>query len=207
MVNFFTAYGEQHHHEPIDVEQKLGDMEFHGLDGNGIDDTKTSVSAALLNRYRPVDEAVIERVVEEVLEGVRATPGTEGFDWKREATHVREKCLSWIEKHPEIADPAWLKQKYPKLAKQAEAEQKSKLPELEFYHLGNAAAPAGWAEVGLQGVHSRRAAQWNVWRRRRRQGLAAAATGHGDGAPGGAVARARRGARARAVFPDRGRPR
>jgi hypothetical protein len=149
--NFFTEYGEQFH-EPLDVEQALDEMTFHGKEGDGIDDTETRVSAALLLKYQPVNAAVIERVVDEILEAVKATPGTQDFKWEREATNVRDKCLSWIRKHPEIAELEWLKQKYPKLAKKAASAPRSRLTILNAHEIEAEAIDWIWSNRLARGA-------------------------------------------------------
>jgi RepB DNA-primase from phage plasmid len=97
-VNFFTGLGEaQAFTPPIDVEERLAAMEFHGSDETSIHNTQLSVTAALLRRGWGV-EAVVERV----FKATEAAAGRDGrsWDWHREERDLRLMCASWLTKHP-----------------------------------------------------------------------------------------------------------
>jgi AAA domain len=87
---------------PIDVEQRLAAMTFHGTGDAAIHVTQLECSAALLNRGVPVDE-----VVETLVEASRAA-GEHGasWDWDREERDLRDMCTTWLKKHPEVAEKA-----------------------------------------------------------------------------------------------------
>jgi putative DNA primase/helicase len=82
---------------PVDVLQRLTAMQFHGPGDSAIHLTQLAVSAALLNRGRPIDE-----VVNVLLEATRAAAGEleRDWNWKREERTIREMCTSWLAKHP-----------------------------------------------------------------------------------------------------------
>jgi putative DNA primase/helicase len=82
---------------PIDVEQRLAAMQFHGPGDSAIHPTQLSVSAALLTRGMAVDE-----VVGMLLEATRAAAGAPGADWNwaREERSIRDMCATWLAKHP-----------------------------------------------------------------------------------------------------------
>jgi AAA domain/RepB DNA-primase from phage plasmid len=84
---------------PIDIEQRLAAMRYQGDSETAIHATQISVSAALLNRGHPIDEAV-----DIVLAATRAAAGPFGerWNWRREERDVRGMCETWLEKHPQI---------------------------------------------------------------------------------------------------------
>ena len=88
---------------PIDVEQRLTDMQHRGPGDSAIHLTQLSVTASLLNGGVPVEE-----VVARVLEATQAAAGADGtsWDWAREERDIRAMCESWAGKHPEIVDRA-----------------------------------------------------------------------------------------------------
>jgi hypothetical protein len=102
--NMFSAFGRQHggdgHRPPIDVEARLAAMQYRGVGDAGIHVTQLQVSAALLSRGIPVDEAV-----ERLLAATRAAAERAGvaarWDWAREERDIRDMCATWLEKHPQ----------------------------------------------------------------------------------------------------------
>jgi hypothetical protein len=88
---------------PIDVEQRLADMTFHGTGDAAIHVTQLECSAALLNRGVPIDE-----VIEILLEATRRAAGEEGtrWNWDQEEKDIRDMCVTWLEKHPEVVEKA-----------------------------------------------------------------------------------------------------
>jgi hypothetical protein len=88
---------------PIDVEQRLAAMTYQGPGDSGIHATHVSVTAALLNRGRGIDETV-----EIVLTATRAAAGPFGerWNWRREERAIRGMCESWVTKHPGIITQA-----------------------------------------------------------------------------------------------------
>lgn len=79
---------------PIDVEQRLRDMEYEGKGDRGIHCTQLSVTAALLNRGEDID-VVIARVLKET-----RRVGKNEWDWDEEERELRKICETWAEKHP-----------------------------------------------------------------------------------------------------------
>jgi hypothetical protein len=96
----FAAYGASIIvRAPVDVERRLGEMQFQGGGESAIHQTQVSVSAALLNRGWSID-AVVERVLKATVEA--AGPEGRGWDWDAEARGIREMCETWLEKHPRV---------------------------------------------------------------------------------------------------------
>jgi len=82
---------------PINVEERLAEMQYRGPGETGIHNTQLSVTAALLKRgYR------INTVIEQVLAATVEAAGREGagWDWRKEARDLRAMCKSWLAKHP-----------------------------------------------------------------------------------------------------------
>jgi hypothetical protein len=84
---------------PVDVEQRLAEMQYHGTDLNGIHDTQLSVTAALLTRGWPIED-VVSRVLQATVEA--AGPEGRGWNWREEERGLRKMCRKWLEKHPRI---------------------------------------------------------------------------------------------------------
>jgi hypothetical protein len=98
--NPFEAFAREHAGEaPIDVEARLASMRHHGPGESSIHATQLQCSAAMLSRGVPVDE-----VVDTLLDATRAAAGEEGdrWNWDREERDIRDMCVAWITKHPEI---------------------------------------------------------------------------------------------------------
>ena len=97
--NPFAAFAAQHIvRAPVDVDQRLGEMQYQGGE-NAIHLTQLSVTAALLNRGWSIDD-----VVARVLDDTVLAAGSEGtgWDWEAEADALYEMCESWLEKHPRV---------------------------------------------------------------------------------------------------------
>jgi hypothetical protein len=84
------------HRGPIDVDQRIAEMHYHG-DENGIHKTQLSVTAALLTRGWPIED-VVAQVLKATVEA--AGPEGRGWDWKEEEREIRKMCRKWREKHP-----------------------------------------------------------------------------------------------------------
>jgi DNA polymerase I-like protein with 3'-5' exonuclease and polymerase domains len=85
--------------EHVDVDQRLDEMEYQGAGTRGIHQTQLSVTASMLGRGVPVDEAV-----ELVLAATRNAAGAEGerWNWAAEERDLRKMCNTWLNKHPEL---------------------------------------------------------------------------------------------------------
>jgi hypothetical protein len=83
---------------PIDVDERLDRMRFHGAGETSIHNTQISVTASLLRRGYPIDAAVAC-----VMDATRRAAGREGarWDWRKEQRDVRAMCRSWLAKHPQ----------------------------------------------------------------------------------------------------------
>jgi hypothetical protein len=84
---------------PIDVAARLAVMQFQGAGETAIHTTQLACTAALLNRGIPVDE-----VVDSILQATRVAADDEGarWNWNREEADLRDMCVSWLEKHPDV---------------------------------------------------------------------------------------------------------
>ena len=84
---------------PVDVDERLAAMEFHGPGEFSVHNTQLSVTAALLTRGWPVDD-----VVARVLDATLAAVGRDGrgWDWEKEERDLRLMCLKWMAKHPRV---------------------------------------------------------------------------------------------------------
>ncbi len=98
---FQNFAGQDEDKPPIDIEQRLADMTFHGTGDAGVHVTQLECSAALLNRGVPLDE-----VVEILLKATRRAAGEHGtsWNWDQEERDIRDMCATWIEKHPEVTE-------------------------------------------------------------------------------------------------------
>ena len=90
----FEAYGEKFK-GPIDVDQRLCDMRFHGAGDSGVHVTQLSVTAALLNRGVPIDE-----VATRVLRATEAFADAAGLKWDmpEEKARLYDMCKGWLNK-------------------------------------------------------------------------------------------------------------
>ncbi len=88
--------------DPIDVEERLAAMAFHGAGPSAIHITQVQCTASRLRSGVPLDD-----VVTEVLEGTRravaADPQAANWDWNRERHDIEEMCYGFINKNPELA--------------------------------------------------------------------------------------------------------
>jgi hypothetical protein len=100
-ANAFAAFGEEIK-TPIDVDQRLADMRYKGEGETGVHKTQLSVTAALLNRGVPVDDA-IGRVLA-VTHKAAGNDG-DGWDWDAEEQKIRGMCETWLKKHPQEEHP------------------------------------------------------------------------------------------------------
>jgi hypothetical protein len=99
-TNAFSELGEaQVFAAPVDIDERLAAMEFHGPDEFSVHHTQLSVSAALLTRGWPID-AVVARVLDATIAAV----GRDGrsWDWEKEERDLRLMCRKWLEKHPQV---------------------------------------------------------------------------------------------------------
>ena len=80
---------------PVDVDMRLGAMQFRGPGQTSVHQTQLAVSAALLNRGVGVDE-----IVANLLAATRKASGAAGerWDWAREERDIRAMCASWARK-------------------------------------------------------------------------------------------------------------
>jgi RepB DNA-primase from phage plasmid len=100
--NVFLRLARQLRSAPMDVAERLADMTYGGAAGDGVHDTQLSVTAALMQRGRSIDE-----ITAYVLQETRKVSGTESWNWDVEETAIREMCEDWEEKHPveTVTDP------------------------------------------------------------------------------------------------------
>ena len=84
---------------PLDVEQRLTEMQHHGPGDSSIHNTQRSVTAALLSRGYPIDT-----VVARVLKATVTAAGHTGksWNWNAEERDLRYMCRKWLEKHPRV---------------------------------------------------------------------------------------------------------
>jgi len=80
---------------PVDVDMRLGAMQFQGAGQTSVHQTQLAVGAALLNRGLGVDE-----IVATLLAATRKASGAAGehWDWVREERDIRAMCASWARK-------------------------------------------------------------------------------------------------------------
>jgi P4 family phage/plasmid primase-like protien len=88
---------------PVNVEQRLGAMQFQGAGDSAIHPTQLTVSASLLTHGTPIDD-----VVTMLLEATRVAAGSAAgrWNWQREERDIRDMCGTWLAKHPEIVTNA-----------------------------------------------------------------------------------------------------
>jgi hypothetical protein len=84
---------------PIDIDERLAQMQYRGKGETCIHLTQLSVTAALLRRGYSMS-----RVVARVMRATRSAAGREGrrWNWRREERDVRAMCKSWLAKHPVV---------------------------------------------------------------------------------------------------------
>jgi P4 family phage/plasmid primase-like protien len=82
---------------PIDVEQRLSEMNYQGAGDSAIHATQLSVSASLLARGVELDE-----VVDTLIGATHAAAGASGanWNWPREERAIRRMCEDWLRKNP-----------------------------------------------------------------------------------------------------------
>jgi hypothetical protein len=98
--NPWAAFGrEEGIKAPVDVEERLAEMQFEGPDDSGIHKTQLSVTAALLTRGFSVDDVVFQ-VLKATVES--AGPAGRHWDWYAEEEDLRAMCASWLKKHPRV---------------------------------------------------------------------------------------------------------
>jgi hypothetical protein len=98
--NPWLAYGEEHtFRAPVDVEERLEEMQYQGPGETSIHNTQLSVTAALLTRGFQIDDVVF-RVLRATV--VAAGPEGRGWDWFEEERGLRAMCRSWLNKHPPV---------------------------------------------------------------------------------------------------------
>jgi hypothetical protein len=91
-----SAYGQEITGKgPVNVEQRLAEMQFEGAGDSAIHPTQLSVTASLLSRGWEIQD-----VVGKVLEATRRVPRTNHFDWRQEERMLWAMCKNWLKKHP-----------------------------------------------------------------------------------------------------------
>lgn len=91
--NPFLQYAEQYGFKPpIDVEQRLAQMQYQGPGETSVHETQVAVTASMLSAGHP-----IEHVVETVLEATKAIAPAD-WNWKEEEKTIRAMCQGWMRK-------------------------------------------------------------------------------------------------------------
>lgn len=92
--NAFLRIGqEQAFRAPVDVQQRLAEMEIGGEGDRGVHQTQLSCTAALMNAGVEVEDAVAL-----VLDATRELAGTEGWNWAVEERTIRTMCHDFLDK-------------------------------------------------------------------------------------------------------------
>lgn len=91
--------------EPIDVEERLAQMQYQGPDDSSVHATQRDVTASLISIGADPDE-----IVAYVLQATEKL----GMDWnwKQEERKIRGLCVGWYVKHPDLLPeepPPWLR--------------------------------------------------------------------------------------------------
>lgn len=89
---FLEAASELSYKPPVDVEQRLADMEYKGEGDASVHSTQLSVTASMLSAG-----AEIEDVVATVLAATKQV-GDSSWDWKKEENTIRRMCEDWKRK-------------------------------------------------------------------------------------------------------------
>ena len=98
--NPWLTFAEQYSaRAPIDVEQRLAEMQHHGPGDSSIHNTQRSVTAALLSRGYPLD-TVVARVLKATV--IAAGHTGKSWNWQAEENDLRYMCRKWLEKHPRV---------------------------------------------------------------------------------------------------------
>jgi hypothetical protein len=82
----------------VDVDQRLADVAYKGPGNSGVHVTELSVTSSLLCSGMSVESAVLT-----VLEDLKGKNTTAGWDWDREEHVLRQQCIDWVNKHPELS--------------------------------------------------------------------------------------------------------
>jgi len=106
---FAGVHHEQTFAEPIDVEQVLDEMQYHGSEGNGVNLTQYRVIGSLLHEGCEVDD-VISYVVAQTWARI---PESATWDQRSEIRQLRDMCRRTFMNHPELlplqnSKPDWL---------------------------------------------------------------------------------------------------
>jgi hypothetical protein len=91
----FIEYARQFGMQRVDVDERLQQMTYKGVEDSSIHRTQLACTAAMLNRGMPVDEVVGTVLAHTAIAaGVYAS----GWDWKHEQHKLRRMCDRWIVK-------------------------------------------------------------------------------------------------------------
>jgi hypothetical protein len=95
--NLFTAYGEQHLHEP--ARERLARMEFEDKH-RPIHLEQLGASASLLNDGLPVSE--VKQIVLNATKDAAERAKEKNWNWDEEDEKIEKMCTDWLRKHPEL---------------------------------------------------------------------------------------------------------
>ena len=85
---------------PIDVDERLANVQYEGPGESKVRWTELQVSASLLGKGLSVQETV-DTLLEELRVSLADDPRVASWDWDAERVQVEKFCYSWIAKHPE----------------------------------------------------------------------------------------------------------
>ena len=96
-IAFFAAYGEQAQKAPINVVERLANMQYHGDGDTGVHVTQRDVTASLISRGYDLDG-----VVKLVLKHTKRAVKKHHWDWIKEEREIRKMAITWMRKKAEM---------------------------------------------------------------------------------------------------------
>ena len=87
---------------PVNVEERLADIQHEGPGDSGVHLTELSVTASLLRTGMSVQAAVLT-VLEEMQRSMANDHRVAMWDWAAEKLLIERKCYSFVQKHPELS--------------------------------------------------------------------------------------------------------
>ena len=88
---------------PIDVDERLANVQYEGPGESKVRVTELQVSASLLGKGLSVGETV-DTLLDELRASLADDPRVATWDWDAERLQVEKFCYSWIAKHPDLSD-------------------------------------------------------------------------------------------------------
>jgi RecA-family ATPase len=88
---------------PIDVDDRLANVQFEGPGESKVRWTELQVSASLLVKGLSVQETV-DTLLDELRVALADDPRVASWDWDAERVQIEKMAYGWIAKHPELSD-------------------------------------------------------------------------------------------------------